>query len=218
MTRRRDGSSYQKDREKVEVIKRDFLDAYDKVVEEGFEPTLVRVLGRIPYVVNTRFAQEIRRDLVESGDLPEPRRGSVPRVVPEVHRKVVYYLDREAISKEIVQVRVEAAIRDEALMDRSHFHREDMTARAAAERRGEMVPSWDPVLEGPTNAAVSRWAIKRFWEAWKAIRDAKGKTRGSGKVLSVVPGDDGHTGLEVANRQGPAREWPLHDDRAFRSA
>lgn len=188
------GSRYQKDPKKIELIKRAYLDAHDALVESGEFPSLRRVLKALPFWVNEWLGTEIRRQLVESGDLEAPTRGNPKAAAAHLVRLGIQEeggdewegsdmesrggrgafvkLDDVVVSARTISVRYHAHEASYALEAREAAGQGLRESEAAEVRRGALVNT--PVVDGgPSTRDVARWAVRRYAAAWRSIRTAR---------------------------------------------
>lgn len=185
------GSRYQKDPKKIELIKRAYLDAHDALVESGEFPSLRRVLKALPFWVNEWLGTEIRRQLVESGDLEAPTRGNPKAAAAHLVRLGIQEdteegsamnsvggrgafvkLDEVVVSARTISVRYHAHEASYVLESREVEGQASRGREAAEVRRGALVNA--PVVDGgPSARDVARWAVKRYVAAWRSIRTVR---------------------------------------------
>lgn len=184
------GSRYQKDPKKIELIKRTYLDIHDALVDAGIFPSVRRVLKAMPFWVNEQLGTEIRKSLVEAGDLEPSSRGN-PKASIAHEKRLGVHPEKEvgvdgmpfvrlsdvvtaarALAERYRQNRVsyDLASEERAVMARKRA--EAMEVRRGARARGPVVH-----LGKPTNRDVARWAVERYRAATKSIRTVKPAVR-----------------------------------------
>jgi hypothetical protein len=138
-------SYYLHDPKELERIKVAMLDAYDEVVERGEIPSLRRILRAMPFWVNERLAVDLRKRLVEDGDIPPIARGN-PKAAENGLKRVAQGPSQKEIERRKEEIRLEGL--------------------AKTRDRSAPLPSVDRMT--PQEAAG--WARKRYWAAWRSIQ------------------------------------------------
>jgi hypothetical protein len=153
-------SYYVSDPKIIQRIKVAMLDVYDQLVEEDAArdkrlrqrgkplapPSLRRILRAMPFWVNERLGCEIRRQLIESGDIQEIRKANPKAVENGMKRIPLAHVSQEEIeeSKRLIMEQNMSKTRDEPVS----------------------IPSVDRM----TPEEISEWARKRYWAAWRSIQ------------------------------------------------
>lgn len=154
-------SYYECDATKIRRIKIAMLDAYDMLVEEDAAndtrlrqrgkplapPSLVRIRKAMPFWVNERLATEVRRQLIESGDIKEIRKAS-PQAASNGLKRI-----SPSPNLEVIEVRKQEV---------KQKNEDDSRDKKPSEAR---VP-----VHQMSPREASQWARTRYNEAWRNIQ------------------------------------------------
>lgn len=141
-------SYYEADPKRLEQLKRDMLDAHDELVDRGVFPSLKKIRGLLPYRVDERLATDMRRRLIEDGDLPPTLRGN-PKAVENGEKKMSCKVSKEEIDAAKAQILAE-----------------DIEKKLKTNLPAVVIVP----LDQRTAVQVASWAIARYRSAWKNIR------------------------------------------------